>query len=77
MKAPEQKKLQQAEILEQIRLIKPGHRTNQSSMQKFEQLIQDTKNSDEDSLIKHIQKNLEHMNIVGDYKERFAKLKQQ
>lgn len=43
-----------------------------NTMQKFEKLIKETQQADEGILLRHIQRNLEHLEKAGDFQTRFS-----
>ena len=57
----------QARAEEMVHTEQEAHDVRTSTLQRFEKLIQETQQSDEGSLLKHIQRNLEQLKAVGDY----------
>ena len=49
-----------------------GHKAE--TLKRFEKLIKETQQSDEGSLLKHIQMNLQQIKEAGDLSSRFSEL---
>ena len=54
------------------RLQLVGHKAE--TLKRFEKLIKETQQSDEGSLLKHIQMNLQQIKEAGDLSSRFSEL---
>ena len=50
--------------------------TKENTLERFEKLIQQTQRSDESSLLRHIQRNLEQLQSAGNIQSKFAQLQQ-